>query len=52
MQTLLARGKQLTPFTDVRDRVELIECVAVASIVIPMRHGTGGSIVGVEQGDE
>ena len=50
MQTLLARGKLLTPdslvFTDEVARVELIECVAIASIVMPVMHGNGESTVG------
>ena len=50
MQTLLARGKMLTPdslvFTDEEARVELIECVAIVSIVMPVMHGNGESTVG------
>jgi len=50
MQTLLARGKLLTPdslvFTDEEARVELIECVAIASIVMPVMHDNGESTVG------
>jgi hypothetical protein len=50
MQTLLARGKLLTPsplaFTDAKARVESMECVAIASIVMPVMHGNGESTVG------